>query len=50
MIEKALQFTGKALNQFAKKKYGLEEDVVIINPIIDRMQKVIDSLSWITFS
>jgi len=36
MIEKALQFTGKALNQFAKKKYGLEEDVVIINPIIDQ--------------
>lgn len=36
MIEKALQFTGKALNQFVKKKFGLDEDVVIINPIIDQ--------------
>jgi len=36
MIEKALQFTGKALNQFVKKKFGLDEDVVKINPIIDQ--------------
>ncbi|QHI37217.1 hypothetical protein IMCC3317_25950 [Kordia antarctica] len=36
MIEKALQFTGKALNQFVKKKFGLDEDVVTINPIIDQ--------------
>ncbi len=36
MIEKALQFTGKALNQFVKKKFGLDEDVVMINPIIDQ--------------
>ena len=36
MIEKALQFTAKALNQFVKKKFGVEEDVVIINPIIDQ--------------
>lgn len=36
MIEKALQFTGKALNQFVKKKFGLDEDVVQINPIIDQ--------------
>ncbi|WP_420571506.1 Pvc16 family protein [Kordia sp.] len=36
MIEKALQFTGKALNQFVKTKFNLEEDVVKINPIIDQ--------------
>jgi len=36
MIEKALQFTGKALNQYVKKKFGLDDDVVMINPIIDQ--------------
>lgn len=36
MIEKALQFTGKALNQFVKKKFGIDDDVVIMNPIIDQ--------------
>jgi hypothetical protein len=36
MIEKALQFTGKALNQYVKKKFGIEDDVVMINPIIDQ--------------
>jgi hypothetical protein len=36
MIEKALQFTEKALNQYVKKKFGLDEDIVIINPIIDQ--------------
>lgn len=36
MIEKALQFTGKALNQFVKKKFGLDEDIVKINAIIDQ--------------
>ncbi|MBC8754351.1 DUF4255 domain-containing protein [Kordia sp. YSTF-M3] len=40
MIEKALQFTGKALNQFVKKKFGLDEDVVMINPIIDQSGSV----------
>ncbi len=36
MIEKALQFTEKALNQYVKKKFGLDEDIVRINPIIDQ--------------
>ncbi|MEM6719500.1 MAG: DUF4255 domain-containing protein [Bacteroidota bacterium] len=36
MIEKALQFTGKSLNQYVKKKFGLDDDVVKINPIIDQ--------------
>ena len=36
MIEKALQFTAKALNQFVKKKFGLDEDIVLTNSIIDQ--------------
>ncbi|AXG69267.1 hypothetical protein KORDIASMS9_01487 [Kordia sp. SMS9] len=36
MIEKALQFTGKTLNQYVKMKFGLDDDVVVINPIIDQ--------------
>ncbi|MFK7748123.1 MAG: DUF4255 domain-containing protein [Kordia sp.] len=36
MIEKALQFTGKALNQYVKQKFGLDDDVVIVNSIIDQ--------------
>ncbi|EDP97200.1 DUF4255 domain-containing protein [Kordia algicida OT-1] len=36
MIEKAIRFTGKALNQFVKQKFGLDEDVVVINSIIDQ--------------
>ncbi len=36
MIEKAIQFTGKTLNQYVKKKFGLDEDVVVANSIIDQ--------------
>jgi hypothetical protein len=36
MIEKALQFTAKALNQFIKNKFGLDEDIVLVNRIIEQ--------------
>ena len=40
MIEKAFQFTAKTLNQSVKNKFGLDEDVVIINRIIEQDGKV----------
>ena len=36
MISKALQFTNTSLNQFLKNKFGLSDDVVITNRIIDQ--------------
>lgn len=36
MIEQALQFTSKTLNQFIKNKFNLDENKVLINPIIDQ--------------
>ncbi|MGG8496983.1 DUF4255 domain-containing protein [Tenacibaculum sp. TC6] len=36
MISKALQFTNTSLNQFLKNKFGLSDDVVVTNRIIDQ--------------
>lgn len=36
MILKALQFTNRTLNQFLKNKFGLSDDVVVTNKIIDQ--------------
>ena len=36
MIEKALQFTKTALNQYVKNKFGVEDDIVLINKILDQ--------------
>jgi len=40
MIEKAFQFTAKTLNQSVKNKFGLDEDVIIINRIIEQDGKI----------
>ncbi|MEP1489565.1 MAG: Pvc16 family protein [Algibacter sp.] len=36
MIAKALQFTRNSLNQFIKNKFGLSDDIVVVNKIIDQ--------------
>lgn len=36
MIEKALQFTRDVVNQYFKNKFGLDEDAVVINRIVDQ--------------
>ncbi|WP_431167530.1 DUF4255 domain-containing protein [Tenacibaculum halocynthiae] len=36
MILKALQFTNRTLNQYLKNKFGLSDDVVVTNKIIDQ--------------
>ncbi|WP_430410639.1 DUF4255 domain-containing protein [Kordia sp.] len=40
MIEKAFQFTAQTLNQYIKNKFGLEDDAVIINRIIEQNGKI----------
>lgn len=40
MIEKAFQFTAQTLNQYIKNKFGLDDDVVLINRIIEQNGKV----------
>ncbi|WP_298423858.1 DUF4255 domain-containing protein [uncultured Kordia sp.] len=40
MIEKAFQFTAQTLNQFIKNKFGLDDDAVLINRIIEQNGKV----------
>ena len=36
MIAKALQFTTSSLNQFIKNKFGLSDEIVVTNKIIDQ--------------
>lgn len=36
MISRAVQFTTNSLNQFLKNKFGLSEDIVIANNIVDQ--------------
>jgi hypothetical protein len=36
MIEKALQYTRDVFNQYLKNKFGLDEDAVLINRIVDQ--------------